>query len=71
MDIYNFLEEMWAKVTQSDGTYKNILHANCGDSDSKSNVLTFAICLFFIAQWAVRSWIIEEKYISIIFFEEI
>ena len=41
-------------------SYENILHSNCDDSDSKSNVQTFAICLFVIAQWAVKSWIIAR-----------
>ena len=37
-------------------SYENILHSNCDDSDSKSNVQTFPICLFFIPQWAVKPW---------------
>ena len=27
---------------------------------TESNVQTFTICLFFIAQWAVKSWIIAN-----------
>ena len=36
----NFLEKLWAKVTQFDSmneSYENIFHSNCYDSNSKSN----------------------------------
>jgi hypothetical protein len=48
-----FLEETGVIVINFDsvsGSNENILYSNCDDFDSKSNVLTFAICLFFIAQ---------------------
>jgi hypothetical protein len=58
MDIHIFIEEVGAEVTRfysMSESYENNLHSNCDDSDSKSNVQTFAICLFLIAPWAVKS----------------
>ena len=63
MDIFFFLEETWAEVTQFDSmsdSNENFIHSNCDDSDSKSNFQTLAICLNFITQWAVTSWIIAR-----------
>ena len=41
-------------------SYGNILHSNCDDSDSILKVQKFVICSFFIAQRAVKSWIIAK-----------
>ena len=38
------------------------------DPDIDSNFQTFAICLFFIAQWAVKSYIIANKWIFAIMY---
>ena len=59
-----FSEETGVKVKKIDSvseSYKNILHSNYDDYDSKSNVQTFAICLFYIAQWAAKYWIIARS----------
>ena len=56
LDIYNFLR---GNVSQSNPIWFNVRiiwdipNSNC--NDSKSNVQTFAICLFVIAQWALKS----------------
>ena len=55
--------EQMANVWKFDSmpdSYENILHSNCDNSDSILKVQTFAICSFFIAQWAVKSWIIAR-----------
>ena len=33
--------------------------ADCDDSESRQNFQTFTISSFFIAQWAIKSWIID------------
>ena len=38
-------------------TFQN---SNCDNFDSMLKVQTFAITSFFIAQWAVKSWIIAN-----------
>ena len=54
---------MWAEFTKFDSmskSYKNILNYNCDDYESGLNFQIFAICLFLVAQWAAKSWIIAN-----------
>ena len=59
--ITHWAVKFQAEVTQFDSMpkpHENILYSNCAHSNSKSNVQTFAIFFFVVAQWAVKSWII-------------